>query len=67
MSAGQIRLGVESSTTMTSNWQRASFPDESLAVQCTVVVPSGKKEPLGGSHTTSTSGSHRSETDGAGS
>src|SRR5688572_30058357 len=66
MSGGQIRPGVESWTTTTSKWHWASVPEESLAVQRTVVVPSGKKEPLGGSHTTSTSVSQRSEIDGGG-
>jgi hypothetical protein len=48
MSPGQMSEGVVSSTTMTSKLHVAMFPEESLAVQVTVVVPKGKTLPLGG-------------------
>src|SRR4029434_714027 len=39
ISPGRISVGVESSTKITSNSQLDEFPDPSVAVQWTVVVP----------------------------
>jgi hypothetical protein len=36
--------------TLTVNMQFAVFPDVSVAVQVTVVVPTGNVEPLAGTH-----------------
>jgi hypothetical protein len=51
--------GFESSTrqalnTLTWKLQDAVLPEESVAVQFTVVVPTGKVEPVGGLQTTVT-------------
>ena len=43
--------GVKSGRTMTLKEQVAELPSESLVVQTTRLVPSGKKLPLGGTHT----------------
>ena len=53
--------GFESSCKQTLNTLMvklhvAVLPDASVAVQVTVVTPSGKQEPLGGLHTTTTPG-----------
>ena len=50
MLAGQIITGGWVSTTVTVNEQLAVFPEASVAVQTTVVVPFGKLEPGGGLH-----------------
>src|SRR3989304_4610686 len=42
---------AEAGSTVTTNWQEASFPEASVAVHVTVVLPSGKIEPEGGLQT----------------
>jgi len=42
--------------TVTEKLQLAVFPDASVAVQVTVVVPAGRIDPLGGLHATVTPG-----------
>src|SRR5688572_544993 len=46
--------------TVTWNSQVDSFPEASVAVQVTTVVPRGKKLPEGGTHTTPGAGSRQS-------
>src|SRR5215208_1885234 len=51
---GSVNFGGVVSCTMTLNEPSALFPDASVAVQLTVVVPNGNVEPEAGSHVTST-------------
>ena len=51
MSAGTVRTGGRESRTSTVKVAVASLPEESRAVQVTVVVPSGKTEPEAGEQT----------------
>jgi hypothetical protein len=53
-SAGQVITGASVSSTVTVKEQLAVFPDGSVAVQVTVVVPTGKKEPEAGEQLTVT-------------
>jgi len=46
--------------TTTGNVQTDWFPDASVAVQVTIVVPRGKKAPDGGTQTTTGAGSAQS-------
>jgi hypothetical protein len=46
--AGRLRVGGVVSCTVIWKLPEPVFPDESVAVQLTVVVPSGKLEPLEG-------------------
>ena len=48
MLAGQVATGGSLSVTVTVKLQRAVWPCASLAVQLTVVVPTGKSEPEAG-------------------
>ena len=48
MFAGQVIVGAWVSFTVTVNEQLAGFPDESLVLQVTVVVPFGKVAPDAG-------------------
>jgi len=48
MLAGQVIAGGWVSLTVTVNWQLAVWPDVSVAVQVTVVVPFGNVDPDGG-------------------
>ena len=48
--AGQVMTGRSESTTMILKTQAAEFEDASIAVQVTNVVPSGKRDPVGGEH-----------------
>jgi hypothetical protein len=52
MLAGQFNAGGCVSLTVTSNEHWLVLPDASVAVHVTVVVPTGKLEPLDGSQTT---------------
>jgi hypothetical protein len=54
--AGQVITGGCTSFTVTVNVQVAVLPAASVAVAVTVVVPTGKKEPDGGTATTVTPG-----------
>src|SRR5688572_22045796 len=56
MFAGQAIVGRSLSTTRTAKEQLSTLPEESVAMQVTIFVPSGKLEPLGGSQTTSPPG-----------
>ena len=58
MFAGQVIAGSCVSCTVTVNAHVASglFGDASLAVQLTVVTPTGKVDPLAGAHTIVTPG-----------
>src|SRR5262245_54637425 len=51
-SEGQAMTGGVVSSTRTSKEQESELPASSVAVQVTVVVPSGKVLPEGGTHTT---------------
>src|SRR5687767_1303788 len=66
MSEGQTRAGGASSTTVTVNSQRLSFPEPSVAVHSMTWLPGGSAVPDGGVQTTSGAGSHSSLTSGAG-
>ena len=46
--AGQVMWGASSSLTVTVKEQLALLPAASVAVQWTVVMPSGKRLPLAG-------------------
>jgi hypothetical protein len=46
MLAGQVMAGFSLSLTVIVNEQLAVFPDASVAVCVTVVVPTGKESPL---------------------
>ena len=48
MSAGQVATGASVSLTVISNVQVSALPDSSVAMQVTVVVPTGNTEPEGG-------------------
>lgn len=50
MSGEQTIIGGSVSFTVTVNVQLAVFPEASVAVQVTVVVPTGKKDPDSGEH-----------------
>ena len=56
MLAGQVIEGACVSLTVTVNEQLAVLPLASVAVQLTVVVPFGKKEPAAGVHAVPTPG-----------
>jgi len=49
---GHVATGASVSCTVTVNEQLLELPDESVAVQLTVVVPTANVEPLKGAHTT---------------
>src|SRR3990172_104589 len=49
-SGGQVIAGACASTTVTVNEQLVVLPAASVAVQVTVVAPTGKVEPEGGLH-----------------
>ena len=51
ISDGQETAGNSESTTVIAKEHRAELPAPSVAVQFTVVVPTGKKEPGGGVQT----------------
>ncbi len=51
MLAGQVTCGSSWSRIVTVKLQLLVLPEESVAVQFTVVTPFGKVEPLGGVHT----------------
>ena len=57
LSGGHCRTtgGVESGVMVTSKLHEAELPSLSTAVQITVLVPKGKKEPAGGRQVTETS------------
>ena len=61
MSPGTLTVGGVVSLTVTVNEPAAELPESSVAVQVTVVVPSGKVLPEGGAQTTLGLGSTRSE------
>ena len=48
MSAGQVITGVSVSLTVTINVQVSALPAGSVAIQVTVVVPTGNTEPEAG-------------------
>src|SRR5881397_2365513 len=48
MSAGQVTFGFSVSLTVTEKFELCVFPEASVAVHVTVVVPFGKLEPEGG-------------------
>ena len=48
MSAGQVITGASVSLTVTINVQVSALPAGSVAIQVTVVVPTGNAEPEGG-------------------
>jgi hypothetical protein len=50
MSAGQAMVGSSASFTVTVKLQVSVLPLVSVAVQTTVVVPTGKNVPLAGLH-----------------
>ena len=50
--AGHVSVGLVASVTVTVKVHEPVLPDESVAVQVTVVVPSGKPEPEAGTQTT---------------
>jgi hypothetical protein len=52
MLAGQVIKGGVVSVTVTVNEQLDWLPDESVAVEVTVVTPRGNAEPEGGKFTT---------------
>jgi hypothetical protein len=52
MFAGHVTVGAMTSLTVTVNVQVPVLPDASVAVQVTVVVPTGKLEPDAGAHMT---------------
>jgi len=54
--AGLLSSCRQPLNTVTAKLQLAVLPDVSVAVQVTVVVPTGKLEPLGGLHTEITPG-----------
>ena len=56
MFAGHAMVGFSASVTVTVKLHVALFPDVSVAVQLTVVVPTGKVEPDAGEQTTVTPG-----------
>ena len=63
--AGLLSSCRQPLNTVTVKLQLAVLPDASVAVQVTVVVPTGRIEPLGGVHTEVTPG-QLSDTVGAG-
>jgi hypothetical protein len=56
MSAGQVTLGFSVSLTVTVKTQLSVFPEASVAVEVTAVVPFGKLEPEGGVEVKATPG-----------
>ena len=48
MSAGQVTTGASVSLTVTINVQVSALPTASIAMQVTVVVPTGNTEPEAG-------------------
>ena len=52
MFAGQVTVGACVSLTVTENEHEPVFDDASVAVQVIVDTPTGKVEPLAGTHTT---------------
>ena len=52
MFAGQVTVGFVESLTVTVKLHEPVLPDASVAVQVTVVVPTGKLDPEAGAHTT---------------
>jgi hypothetical protein len=52
MFAGQVIGGPVTSLTVTVKVQEPVLPDASVAVQVTVVVPTGKPDPDAGTHMT---------------
>jgi hypothetical protein len=52
--AGHLMTGGSLSATTTLKKQPAVFPEPSVAVQLTILVPAGKREPEGGAHVTDT-------------
>ncbi len=64
--AGQIIDGGSASLTVTVKLQLETLPELSVAVQVTVVVPTGKIDPGCGLQTTVGLGSQLSKTTGAG-
>jgi hypothetical protein len=61
-----VIVGAAISRTVTTKAHVALFPLSSLAVQVTVVVPTGKVPPEGGAQTTAGVASHTSPTTGVG-
>src|SRR5258708_4407161 len=66
ISAGQVITGFSVSLTVTMKLQLATLPELSVAVQVTVVVPTGKMDPGCGLQTTVGLGWQLSKTTGAG-
>ena len=56
MFAGHVIAGSCVSCTVTVKAHAPVFPDASVAVQLTVVTPTGKVDPLAGAHTIVTPG-----------
>ena len=52
MFAGHVTVGACESLTVTLKEHDPVFDDASVAVQVTVVEPTGKVEPVAGTHTT---------------
>ena len=48
MSAGHVATGATESLTVTLNEQVSALPEASVAIQVTVVVPTGNTEPEAG-------------------
>ena len=48
---GHVNVGAGLNLTVTSKWQELGLPTESVAVQVTVVVPTGNVPPDGGEQT----------------
>jgi hypothetical protein len=65
MLPGQVIMGLCLSSTVTVNEQEAVFPAASVAVQLTVVVPTGKGLPEGGVQVTLTGPGQLSVADAA--
>ena len=61
MSGGQAMKGGVESITVTLKQQRDEFPEPSVAVQQTSVVPNANSAPDSGAQVTGTFGSHASE------
>ena len=63
MAPGTVRLGGVVSWTVTVNEAWAEFPESSVAVQVTVVTPTGNVLPEGGTQLTAGVASTRSDAD----
>jgi len=61
ISRGNVSFGATRSRTVTVNFALASWPDESVTEQVTVVVPSRKDEPEEGVHLGTSAPSTRSD------